>query len=204
MPRRRGAQSRRRANGAGLGTLIVGLILASAGVYLFTNQVDVGAGPFGGVAWFGPNSFGLLLVPLLLGVGLLCVDFGSRIGKLLVAIGAVILLASVLNTFRITFRTTSLFNTLMMLGLSISGVGLMARALLGWQGSSTVIEDVDTDDDMERARLRVELASAQDRIRALEAPRANELETAVSKQPTSVDDDLADLVRRKQIPKADG
>jgi hypothetical protein len=78
MPRRRGAQSRRRANGAGLGTLIVGLILASAGVYLFTNQVDVGAGPFGGVAWFGPNSFGLLLVPLLLGVGLLCVDFGSR------------------------------------------------------------------------------------------------------------------------------
>jgi hypothetical protein len=197
MPRRRGATNRRRTNGTGLGTLIVGLILASAGAYLFTSQVDVGSGPFGGLAWFGPTSFGLLLVPLLLGVGLLCVDFGSRIGKLLVAIGAVILLASVLNTFRITFRPTSLFNTLMMLGLSVAGVGLMARALLGQQGSTTVIEDdVDTDDDIESARLRVELAYAQDRIRALEAPRAEN--AAPSMQPMSVDDELADLVRRKR------
>src|SRR5215471_20130951 len=106
MPRRRKAQSRRRSRAAGLGTLIIGLILASAGVYLFTNQVEVGAGPFGGVAWFGSTSFGLLLIPLLLGVGLLFFDFGSRIGKLLVGIGAVILLASVLNTFRISYQST--------------------------------------------------------------------------------------------------
>ena len=68
-------------------------------------------------------------MPLLLGVGLLCVDFGSRIGKLLVAIGVVILLASVLNTFRITFRPTSLFNTLMMLALLAGGLGLVAKSV---------------------------------------------------------------------------
>jgi hypothetical protein len=132
----------------------------------------------------------------------LCFDFGSRIGKLLVAIGAVILLASVLNTFRITFRTTSLFNTLMMLGLSISGVALMARALLGLQASGTEVEEVvDTDEDVENTRLRAELAVAQDRIRALEAPR--DVDATSNLKPTSLDAELADLKRRKQVPESD-
>ena len=202
MPRHRRVQSRQRSNGAGFGTFIVGLILASAGVYLFTSQVDVGAGPFGGFAWFGATSFGLLLVPLLLGIGLMCFDFGSRVGRLLVAIGAVILLASVLNTFRITFRTTSLFNTLLMLGLSISGVGLIARALLGLQPSGSAIdEDVDAREDLTTARLRVELAAAQDRIRALEAP--GQASANAGLKPGAVDEDLADLIFKKRTPAAE-
>jgi len=203
MPRRRKAQSRRGSNAAGLGTLIIGLILASAGVYLFTNQVEVGAGPFGGVAWFGTTSVGLLLIPLLLGIGLLFFDFGSRIGKLLVGIGAVILLASVLNTFRISYQSTSLFNTLLMLGLSISGVGLMARALLSVSASSSDERDADgdDDDDDETVRLRVELSAAQERIRALEAPR--DPDAARSMKPASVDAELADLKRRKHTLEPD-
>ncbi len=201
MPRRRGARSRQRPASAGLGTLIVGVILAAAGAYLFTNQVDVGAGPFGGVAWFGQNSFGLLLVPLLLGIGLLFVNEGSRVGRALVGIGAVVLLAAVLNTFRISFRTTSLFNTLMMLGLTVSGVGLMARSLLSGRGSGMEIDEVEEPyEDAEKARLRVELVAAQERLRALEAPKQDDEVRQTVDRSTSVDNDLADLIHRKRPP----
>src|SRR5262245_21923178 len=101
MPKsRRKHRSRRKRGGAG--SFLVGFLLAVAGGYLVTNQVQVGAGPFGGFAWFGPNSFGLLLVPLLIGAGLLIFDSKLLAGRLLTAGGAVILLASVLDTLRIT------------------------------------------------------------------------------------------------------
>jgi hypothetical protein len=55
-------------------------------------------------------------------------------------------------------------------------------------------------ENVESARLRLELAAAQDRIRALESPRGD---NAASNQPTAVDDDLAELVRRKRSPPPD-
>jgi hypothetical protein len=193
MPRHATRRPREAPKAAGLGTLILGFILAAAGTYFLTNQVQVGAGPFGGWAWFGPSSFGLLLVPLLLGVGVLCFNPRSPIGRLLVAGGAVLLLASVLDTLRITFRPTSLFNTLMMLGLSVAGVGLMARVLLvGGVQSESFSED---HEDEEKERLQSQLATAHDRIRALEAPHQEQVTT---NQPKSVDDELADLVRRRR------
>jgi len=195
MPRHASRRAQQATKTAGLGTLILGFILAAAGTYFLTNQVQVGAGPFGGWAWFGPSSFGLLLVPLLLGVGVLCFNGRSPIGRLLVAVGAVLLLASVLDTLRITFLPTSLFNTLMMLGLSVAGVGLMARALLVGQAKSESMNEDTGDDGEDKERLRVQLETAQERIKALEAPQREEL---TPKQPKSVDDELAEMVRRKR------
>jgi hypothetical protein len=55
MPGRRVKRAKRKDR-ARLGTLLLGFVLTVAGGYLLTNQVEVGAGPFGGFAWFGPNS----------------------------------------------------------------------------------------------------------------------------------------------------
>jgi hypothetical protein len=134
-----------------------------------------------------------VLVPLLLGVAVLCFNAGSLVGRLLVAGGAVLLLASVLDTLRISFRPTSLFNTLMMLGLLIAGVGLMARSVLVGGNRGEPVDDVRGDE--EKRRLQVQLETAHDRIRALEAPRR---EGIPSKQSRSVDDELAELVRSKR------
>jgi hypothetical protein len=116
--------------------------------------VQVGAGPFGGVGWFGPNSFGLLLVPLIVGIGLVCLNGRSPVGRVLVAGGAVLVVASVLDTLRITFRTTSLFDTLMMLGLLVAGVGLMARTLVLGHEQSASFEVEQVDEDGMRRRFR--------------------------------------------------
>ncbi|HKU61815.1 MAG TPA: hypothetical protein VJQ44_11400 [Gemmatimonadales bacterium] len=50
-------------------------------------------------------------------------------GWALTAIGAITILAGIVANLRIYFRTTSLFDTLVMLGLLAGGLGLIARSL---------------------------------------------------------------------------
>jgi hypothetical protein len=111
----------------GLGMFLLGLALAVGGGYLILNQVQVTSGYW---HWWGPtNTFGLTLIPLLLGFGLLFFNGRSLLGWLLAIGGAVIILAGILTSLEIYFRPTSLFNTLLMLILFVAGLGLMARAL---------------------------------------------------------------------------
>jgi len=100
--------------------------MASAGAYLILNQVQVTTsfwrfGQYGG--------FGLTLLPLLAGVAFLFYNGRSVVGWLLTSVGAAIILANVLMNMDIYFRQTTLFNTLVMLGLLFGGLGLIARSL---------------------------------------------------------------------------
>ena len=110
----------------GVGTFFAGLLMSVAGAYMLTSQVTVSTGFWG---FFGQNSFGLSLVPLLLGVGLLFFNGRSPLGWVLAVAGAVIILAGILMNLRIYFEPTSLFNTLVMLVLLVGGLGVVARSL---------------------------------------------------------------------------
>ncbi len=77
----------------------------------------------------GYNAFGLSLIPFILGVGLLFFDGRSRAGFLLLFLGVLIIAAGILMNLSIYFQPTSLFNTLMMIGMTAAGVGLLLRAL---------------------------------------------------------------------------
>lgn len=110
----------------GLGEFLIGLAMAVAGGYLLTQQVTVTSGYWH--VW-GYNAFGLSLVPFLFGVALLFFNGRSMLGWLLLIAGAVIILAGILMNLEIYFRSTSLFNTLIMLVLLFGGIGLIARAL---------------------------------------------------------------------------
>ena len=84
-----------------------------------------------GGAWtlWGYNSFGLSLIPFILGVGLLFFNGKSVIGWLLLLAGLVVIGAGILANLRIYFQPTSLFNTLLMLALLAGGIGMIARSL---------------------------------------------------------------------------
>jgi hypothetical protein len=110
----------------GLGTFLLGLAMAVAGGYLLLNQVTV-TSHFWRI--FGYDAFGLSLVPLLFGVGLLFFNGRNVLGWLLLFGGAVIIAAGILTNLTIFFRPTSLFNTLIILVLLAGGLGLIARAL---------------------------------------------------------------------------
>jgi hypothetical protein len=111
----------------GLIEFFIGLGMTVAGAYLLTNRVVVTSG-----YWFiwGYNSFGLSLIPLIFGIGILFFNGKSILGWLLLFIGVVIIGAGILMNLNIYFQPTSLFNTVMMLILLAGGIGLIARAIV--------------------------------------------------------------------------
>jgi hypothetical protein len=110
----------------GIGTFLLGLAMVVVGGYLLLTRVTVGSG-----AWllWGYNAFGLSLLPLLAGIGWLFYDGRSVAGWLLSGAGALIILAGIIANLHIFFAPTSLFDTLVMLGLLAGGLGLVARSL---------------------------------------------------------------------------
>jgi len=117
----------------GIGTFLLGFAMACAGAWLITNQVTVSSGFFASgfvvpVINYQMNSFGLSLIPFIIGIGFLFFDGKSVAGWLLTIAGLVIILAAILMSLHIYFRPTSLFNTLVMLVLLFGGLGLVFRS----------------------------------------------------------------------------
>jgi hypothetical protein len=110
----------------GLGQFLIGLVMSCVGGYLLSNQVSV-VGSYW--SFWGTSSFGITLIPLLFGVGILFFNGKSTIGWFLTIAGALFILAGVIANLHIYFQPTSLFNTLVMLILLVGGVALIARSV---------------------------------------------------------------------------
>ena len=111
----------------GMGEFLLGIVLSGIGLYLLFERVTVHTSfwRFGGMT----NSFGVTLIPLLIGIGLLFFNGKSIAGWLLAGSGTVIIFIGIIANLEIYFNQTSLFNLILMLVLFAGGLGLMARAL---------------------------------------------------------------------------
>ncbi len=116
----------------GLGQFFAGLAMVVAGGYLFLQRVSVSSGfwEFG-----GRSAFGLTLLPLLVGIGMLFFNGKSVVGRLLTAGGLLVIVVGIVANLRVYFGPASLYDTLLILGLLAGGIGLVARSL---RDSSTV------------------------------------------------------------------
>ena len=110
----------------GLGHFLLGFVMACVGGYLLSTQVMV-AGSYW--TFYGSNTFGITLIPMLLGIGIVFWNGRSVIGWLLIVGGSLFILAGVIANLHIYFQPTSLFNTILMLVLLVGGIGLIARAI---------------------------------------------------------------------------
>ena len=119
---------RRGAGGTsgGVGEFLLGLGMSVAGAYLLTQRVTVTSGYW---SLWGYNAFGLSLLPLLFGTGLLFFNGRSIAGWLLTFAGVVIIFVGIIANLGVYFQPTSLFNTIVMLVLLAGGIGLVARSL---------------------------------------------------------------------------
>jgi hypothetical protein len=118
----------------GVGTFLLGFAMACAGGWLLTNQVTVTSEYFASgflvpVVNYRMHTFGLSLVPFIMGIGFLFFNGKSTAGWLLTIAGLVIILAGILVSLHIFFQPTTLFNTLLMLVLLFGGLGLVLRSL---------------------------------------------------------------------------
>ena len=107
--------------------------MVTAGGYLLLTRVAVTSGLW--TLW-GYSAFGLSLVPLLVGIGILFFEGRSLVGWALTAAGALIIVVGIIANLHVYFRPTSLFDTLLILGLLAAGLGLVARSLRA-QGSGS-------------------------------------------------------------------
>lgn len=110
----------------GVGLFLGGSAMVVAGGYLLLTRVTVASG---GWRMWGYNAFGLSLVPLLVGIGVLFYNGKSLVGWGLTFAGSIIILAGIIANLRIYFQPSSLFDTIMILGLLAGGIGLVARSL---------------------------------------------------------------------------
>ena len=111
----------------GIGEFIIGFVMACVGGYLLSNQVSI-VGSYW--SFYGANTFGVTLIPMLLGIALLFWNGKSIIGWVLTAGGFLFILAGVIANMHIYFQPTTLFNTIVMLVLLVGGLSLVVRSLL--------------------------------------------------------------------------
>jgi len=111
----------------GLIEFVIGLVMSIAGGYMLISRVVVTSGFWN---WGGYNTFGLSLVPLIFGIGIVFFNGKSIIGWILVLASVVIIASGILMNLQIYFQPTSLFNTIVMIVLFAGGLGLIARGVM--------------------------------------------------------------------------
>lgn len=136
----------------GLGPFLFGLGLFAAGIYLLFNQVDVHGGYFHWGSWNSDRSFGLTILPMLIGLGLLFWNGSSVAGWLLTGGGLLFIVVGIVSNMQIHFRRTTLWNTLLILVLIVAGLGLVVRSLRPMKRDRA--DDDDDDEGEGRARRR--------------------------------------------------
>src|SRR5437773_10181936 len=109
----------------GLGEALAGLVMIALGVYIVFSHVTVHTSFW---RFFGTpgQSFGLTLVPLLIGIGALFFNGSSVLGWVLLVGGVLLMLTGILMNLDIYFQPTSLWHTFFMFGFLGGGVGLLA------------------------------------------------------------------------------
>jgi uncharacterized protein len=110
----------------GLGQFLLGFAMACIGGFLITNQVTVVSSYWN---FWGGNSFGVTLLPMLFGIAILFWNGKSTFGWILTVAGALFIFAGIIANMHIYFRGATLFNTMVMLILLVGGLALIARSL---------------------------------------------------------------------------
>ncbi|MBR6579727.1 MAG: hypothetical protein IKK66_00325 [Ruminococcus sp.] len=124
---------RRDKNRNDLLEFFVGLLMLAAGVFMIFQNLNIeSTWGYGGYMFsFGgfnlPN--GTIFVPIFIGIVMLFLMERKIFGWIFVAVGLVIVLAAVLMSVRMHWRTTNAYMFVLMFGLTAAGGGLVLRQL---------------------------------------------------------------------------
>ena len=112
-------------------TFFVGIIVFLIGVYMIFQNTVISTGfSLTGMLGFTPN-FGIVLLPLLIGIIVLFFNHHSILGWFLIILGILIILMGILMGLRIRFMPVSLFEGIFMFGMTAAGIGVTLKGLFG-------------------------------------------------------------------------
>jgi len=121
----------------GIGSFFIGLLMMCGGFYMLLNAITVssnfGLGSrFYNVSAYGSNigiTGGMVLIPFIIGVGLIFYNSKNILGWLLSLGSLTALIFGVISTVRFSLRTMSSFDLIVILVLAVGGLGLFLRSL---------------------------------------------------------------------------
>lgn len=114
--------------------LCLGFGLVLLGCFLVMNHVQVGTG-FMAFFGFHQAGFGLAIIPLMLGIGLLFFDYKSRLGWILTVASLALILFAVLSQLFMTFPPMSLLGLVLMFLPFAAGGALIAKGFQTRRGA---------------------------------------------------------------------
>lgn len=119
--------------GAKLFKFFLGLIMLAVGLFMIFQNISVSStwgmgGYFYHIGNFGISN-GMIMLPIIIGIGMLFFMRKRIYGWIVLAIGIIFVLLSVLMTTNIHWRTTNGYVFLIMFGLTAAGAGLVLREL---------------------------------------------------------------------------
>lgn len=110
-----------------------GLGLIGIGILMLFQYIQIGSG-FMGFLGMGGGGFGLLLIPLMVGIGWMFYDSKNRAGWYITSLSCAVIFFAVLATVRITIPNLSLLSMVMMLMPFAIGGALLLKGVGGPKG----------------------------------------------------------------------
>ena len=113
--------------------LILGILIIGAGLFFLLQQTDVtmSLGSFRFFNWGFDMPSGLVVIPLIAGVIMLAFNPKNAVGKVVTGLGIVIIVAAIIMSTTIRFRTTSMYNYVIMVVLIAVGAGFLLKYFFG-------------------------------------------------------------------------
>ncbi|MBR1739901.1 MAG: hypothetical protein IJ737_06375 [Ruminococcus sp.] len=113
----------------------IGILLLGGGIYWVLNSFEVySTWGYGYYSFFGTGlrvTGGVMLIPLLVGIGLIFFLDGKKriIGYTVASLGILVILISLLSSVHFHAKPASLYIYVLMFGMIAAGAGLLIRAL---------------------------------------------------------------------------
>lgn len=107
----------------------IGLVLLGVGLFMLTQRVRVSSTGFGWhIGGFDLGS-GTVTIPLIIGIIWYFYNSKSIIPKLIITLSSIFIVVTIIMSVRIYFVPTSLFNYILIFGMTAAGAGLLLKTL---------------------------------------------------------------------------
>lgn len=108
-------------------SLFLGIILLGSGLFILSKRVVVSSGWY---VWSLGNfnlSSGTITIPLIIGIIWYFFNNKSIIAKVIITLSIIFIVISIIMSVRLYFLSTSLFDYILIFGMSAAGSGLLLK-----------------------------------------------------------------------------
>jgi hypothetical protein len=117
----------------GAGKFVIGLLMFMVGIYLLLKNINVSNSFSLGYGIFNAGGFsvtsGMILIPFILGVGMIFFNYRNIIGWVLAAGSIALFIIGIITSIHFSLNYMSSFDLIMILVLMVGGLGLFLSSL---------------------------------------------------------------------------